>query len=235
MSGQLFDIILSGSFDEVDKFENELLEYLPRLTFYASFCWPNLFKSLYSYPEVNRIQDCFNVDAKKMIQTLKQSIKENPIDKLLFSQNDQDNMMNLQTIDVFEKSDTVEQLNMVATELYQLSNIFHYDIPDDKINIDISQKVHIPLDDVPSNKKKRDKNQEKLEERRRKKQEKNARQSKLLLKQQAASKLPILSSSTYLSLLRTLIPCIPFIITHQQDGDPTALTINVNLPFYYNF
>merc|ERR1711879_672071 len=118
-------------------YENNLHGYLPRLSFYATYCWPSLFRSLYSYPEVNRIQSCFEIEASSLLTYLKQSEKNQPIEKLLFATplaHDRDSNFH-HTIEQFEKGTPAEQIRIVALELFQLSKIFHYEIPDEQVKI----------------------------------------------------------------------------------------------------
>ena len=223
----LFDLILSGRYHEVHQYDKELYEYLPRLTFYASYCWPSLFKILFHYPEVNRIQSCFEVDPKLLLQSLRQSMKNQSTEQLLFGPHDQETNFH-HIIESFENGTATEQIRIVTLELYKLNKIFHYKVADDKVKI---PEISLPKlsDDPQLTKKKREKHQEKMEERRRKKHEKVARQCKLALKEEAATFLPILSSSAYSPQLKEFIPCVPSILPCQSEDEELSLSVPVRI------
>ena len=207
-----FDLLLSGNIHDiaVESSPSDVEEYLPRLVFYATYCDQSLFRSLYTFSQVGRIQHFFQlVDCTALRNFLKQKTKNQPIEHLMYSPEYPFN----QHTNQFEQGTPVEQVQCVAWEMYQLIQIFHFKIPEELINIPDTLVTQMLMEEQAQANRKRDKKSEsKLEERKRKKMHKLLRQRQLARKKDVASRLPILSVPSSTILLKEILPCLPLLL-----------------------
>ena len=235
----LFDLISSGNYQLIGEYGNEVKHYLPRLTFTALYYSPSLIKELYFFSEVNRVESYLDLEYDEIEGIIDFTSKSNSTETIILnsSQNssyskDLSSYSN-DILEEFESISPIEQLRKIVEELYQLSEIFYYNIPDEHIIIPEDLLAKIKSEESKGPAKKNNKNIERFEERKKKKMQKITQQCKLKWLMNAASSLPILSSPLYTHILCEIIPCIPLVYPYKnQDEEKPSLSIPVRL-FYF--
>jgi hypothetical protein len=204
----VFDLLLSGQYDDLPK-SVELEKCLPRLALLASHTHPSLYKTIYLFPELNRIYGYYQIQASNLRQVLQQTQKISPVEYLLHPPPSYNRAAD---ITQFENGTQQEQLRIVAEELFRLYQLNNLELADDPASLLDTPEL---MDTSSTEDQLKFKGAGKEERKRKmllKLREKKNQTSKLRKKQEAALLLPVISCATYSQFLCEIIPIIAFII-----------------------
>src|SRR3990167_637594 len=219
----MFDVILSGRYDEISNDPDEIRKYLPRLAFTAEQHEIKLYKKIYQFPELNRIRHYYQINGALLRDYLKKTLKANPIENALSHPPSTDQIQ--YNLNKFENGTPIEHFSMVAELLYKLWRLFNFEI---EINEEEGEIIeHSDPNSESEANKKREKDSKKKEERTRKKVIIFKQKRKIKRKQEATTHFTILFSPAYYHLIKEIVPIVPLVIPAIPNSDLPSLSIPV--------